>query len=262
MTKINNIINFVQSTTGHKLNRDEGVQYGEVDRELTGVTVAWMATPGAIQATGEAGHELLVAHESVYFPYDALNAQNAPEDWRKWKVNKQRLDLLAKYDLSCLRLHGSVDEICIFDTFADIFDLGKPVYIDGLVKVYEIEPCPLPTIVQMVKERMGMEYLRMADGGNRDLMVRRIGLPWGGLGLFVNVSYQQHLIELDCDVFIAGESDSYGFRFAIEAGIPMIETSHEHSENPGLRAFVSMLADTFPDVQFRFYENTCVWHIV
>jgi len=262
MRTISDIIHFVETKTGHRLNRDEGMQYGDSDRVLQGVTVAWMATPDAIQAAGEAGHQLLIAHESVYFPYDALNAENAPEDWREWKVNKHRIELLEQFSLSCLRLHGSVDEICIFDTFAERLNLGEAVYSDGLVKVYEITPCPLHVLVEWVKECMGMDHLRVADAGNMDRIVSRIGLPWGGLGLFVNVGYQQHLITQECDVFIAGESDNYGFRFAVEAGIPMIETSHELSENPGLRSFTSMLADTFPNVQFRFYENACIWRIV
>ena len=46
-----------------------------------------------------------------------------------------------------------------------------------------------------------------------------VGLPWGGLGLFVNVGYQQALVARDCDVFIAGESDNLGFRFAVESGV-------------------------------------------
>ena len=50
-----------------------------------------------------------------------------------------------------------------------------------------------------------------------------------------------------------------GFRFAAECGIPMIETSHELSENPGLRRFTAMLMDAFPGVEFRFYENECIW---
>jgi putative NIF3 family GTP cyclohydrolase 1 type 2 len=62
-------------------------------------------------------------------------------------------------------------------------------------------------------------------------------------------------------VFIAGESDNYGFRFAEECGIPMIETSHEISENPGLRRFSGMLAKAFPQVEIRFYQNECVWQI-
>ena len=89
--------------------------------------------------------------------------------------------------------------------------------------------------------------------------MRRVGLPWGGLGLFVNVGYRQRLIEVGCDVFIAGESDSYGFRFRVELGIPMIETSHEDSENPGLRHFTDLLAAAFPQVAFPFYENANIW---
>lgn len=262
MSYISDIIHFVEDSTGHKLNRDEGLQYGEGDCTLQGATVAWMATPDAIQAAGEAGHQLLIAHESVFFPYDVLNAPDAPKQWREWKVNKQRIAALNQYDLSCLRLHGSVDEICIFDTFAELLDLGKPVFVDGLVKIYEILPCPLHALVQHVKERLGMKSLRIAGINNTDPIVSRIGLPWGGLGLFVNVGYQQQLIARECDVFIAGESDNYGFRFAVEAGVPMIETSHELSENPGLRRFTDMLQQAFPDVQFSFYENACIWRVV
>ena len=88
-----------------------------------------------------------------------------------------------------------------------------------------------------------------------------MGLPWGGMGLFVNVAYQQELIELGCDVFIAGETDNYGFRFAEECDIPMIETSHELSENPGLRHFTDMLAAAFSGLDVRFFETPCVWEV-
>ena len=263
MTTISDIVNFVQTKTGHKLNRDEGIQYGKMDTcALKDVTVAWMATPGAIHSAGKARHELLIAHESVYFPYDVINAEDAPYNWREWIVNMQRISLFKQYNLSCLRLHGSVDEICIFDTFASLLDLGEPVYIDGLVKVYHIPPCTLGDLIERVKERMKMVNLRVAGAYNLERKVSRIGLPWGGLGLFVNVSYQQRLIAQECDAFIAGESDSYGFRFAVEAGIPMIETGHELSENPGLRHFTKLLAQAFPDVNFNFYENACIWDIV
>lgn len=262
MVLVSDIIGYVESYTGHNLNRDEGIQFGESSRPITGATVTWMASPDAIQAAGEVGHELLIAHESVYYPYDVINSQNAPLEWKKWRVNRQRLELFEAYNLSCLRLHGSLDEICIFDIFASKLGLGKPVYIDGLVKVYEIEPCPLTSLIDTVKQKVGMEALRVAYPGDINQSVHRVGLPWGGLGLFVNVSYQQKLVELGCDVFIAGESDNYGFRFSVESGIPMIETSHEISENPGLAVFAEMLAESFPDVSFQFYENASIWRIV
>ncbi len=124
----------------------------------------------------------------------------------------------------------------------------------------EIIRCALDDLVAWVKRRVGMDAVRVTvPSGTEKAQTRtvhRVGLPWGGLGLFVNVGYQQALIEQGCDDFIAGESDNYGFRFAQEVGIPMIETSHEVSENPGLQA------EAFPDVAFEFYETPLVWHIV
>ena len=49
------------------------------------------------------------------------------------------------------------------------------------------------------------------------------------------------------------------FAFGSRLGIPMIETSHEDSENPGLRHFTALLAAAFPQVKFSFHENPRVW---
>jgi len=262
MTRPSDIIDFVEARTGHALNSDEGVQHGDGERCVRGATVAWMATPDAIEGAGAAGHELLIAHESLYYPYDVLRAADAPADWKQWKVNRQRRSLLEQHDLALVRLHGSVDEICIFDTFAELLGLGEAVFADGLVKVYEIAACPLHELVGKVKERVGMPGVRVSDAGDMNRTVRRVGLPWGGVGLSLNVGYQQALVAQDCDVFIAGESDNYGFRFAAECEIPMIETSHEVSESPGLDRFTAMLARSFPGVEFRFHEDECIWRMV
>jgi len=188
-----------------------------------------------------------------------VNLENPPANWQTWRVNAQRSALLQRYDLTHLRLHGSVDEICIFDDFAALLGLDEAVHVDGFIKIFEIPECSLATLTESVEDAMGMSALRIAGADDMGKLVRRVGLPWGGLGLFVNVGYQQQLIEQECDVFVAGESDNYGFRFAQECGIPMIETSHEICENPGLAHFTEMLARAFPQVAFRFFENPCVW---
>jgi len=139
--------------------------------------------------------------------------------------------------------------------------LGSPVFAEGLVKVYEITPRPMGDLVEHVKECLGVPHVRVSLA-QVDQVVHRVGLPWGGLGLFVNVSYQQKLIAQGCDVFISGESDNYGFRFAQELGIPTIETSHEVSEDPGLRRFTELLSSAFPEVTFEFLETPCVWQVI
>ena len=229
---------------------------------VTGVTVAWMATPDAIDRAGRSGHELLLAHESLYYPYDAAVGAPAPPGWQDWPVNRQRRELLDRHNLTFLRVHGSLDEICIFDDFAALLGLGQPVVAGGpYLKVYEVGPCTSGRAGRP-GERLSRHEVRARQPAARrlpDRLVSRVGLPWGGMGLFVNVSYQQELIEAGCDVFIAGETDNYGFRFAQEAGISMIETSHELSENPGLRHFAVMLAQAFPALDVRFVELPNVW---
>lgn len=153
-----------------------------------------------------------------------------------------------------------MDEICIFDDFA-LLGLGTPIQAQGLAKVYEITPCPLAALVVRVKEGVGMGAVRVFAPQGMGQIVHRVGLPWGGLGLFVNVSYQERLIEMGCDVLIAGESDDYGFRFAAECGIPMIETGHEISENPGLKHFSRMLQERFPQIAVEFYECRPIWEM-
>ncbi len=259
MTTPQAILRYVESATGHGINPDEGVQHGDAEGGVSRATVAWMATPDAIEAAASNGSKLLIAHESLYYPYDVIHDANPPPGWEDWKVNRQRRTLLERHGLALLRLHGSLDELCIFDTFAAVLGLGQAVFAEGLVKVYEIPPCPLRDLAERVKARTGMPRIRVSDADDLDRTVSRVGLPWGGLGLFVNVGYQQRLVARGCDVFIAGESDNYGFRFAAECGIPMIETSHEVSENPGLRRFAALLGETFPDVPVEFYENKCVW---
>ncbi len=50
-------------------------------------------------------------------------------------------------------------------------------------------------------------------------------------------------------------------RMVLEAGVDVIETSHEISENAGLKNFTSDLAKMRPDVEVCFYELPCCWKI-
>ncbi len=260
MTTIREILDYVAEAIGKPLDDEEGVRHGgPAERHITGATVCWMAAPEAIKAAAAAGHELLIGHESLYFPYNAHDPAAPPAGWYDWPVNRQRRKLLDLHGLTYARLHWSLDVLTILEDFALLLELGAAVYDDRLVRVYEIEPCTVGELVTRVKIALAMPAIRVSAPRGLDKVVHRVGLPWGGLGLFVNVGYQQNLIAQGCDVFIAGESDNYGFRFAAEAGIAMIETSHEVSENPGLRRATGILAAAFPDMDFRFHELVCAW---
>lgn len=259
VTVAQDIIGYVQRLTGHALNHDEGVHHGSADAEVKSVLVCWMATSAAIEEAGRSGADLVLAHESLYYPYDAAVRDDNPEGWRDWKSNARRRELLGKHGLTFLRVHSSMDEICILDDFAELLGLGEPVYEKGFAKVYGIPECTYAELIERVKSRTGMPHVRCSLADRLDRKVRRVALPWGGLGLFVNVAYQQEVLEQGVDALVAGESDVYGFHFSAEWDVPMIETSHETSENPGIRHFGEMLGQEFPELSVRFHENERVW---
>ena len=258
--QVSDIVNTVQALSGHPWNPDEGVRLGPAEREVRKAVVTWMATRDALLHAEDLGADLVIAHESLFYPYDRRIEPGETQEWEAWRTNRQRREIIERAGITLVRVHGSADEICIFDVFADLLGLGEPVSGETYRKIYQIEPAPFRELVERVKAAVGMEHVRVScSDSDLDKHVHRVGLPWGGLGLFVNVGYQQWALENGCDVLIAGESDSYGFRFSAECDVPMIETSHEISENPGFRRFTEILAEHHPEVAFEFFDTGNSW---
>jgi putative NIF3 family GTP cyclohydrolase 1 type 2 len=261
MVPIRDVIAYVEQSSTHPLHSDEGLQVGDPDMQIQSILACWMATKNALERAAEVRADLVLSHESLYYPYDALVRQDNPEGWQDWPVNRYRRQLLEKHRLSFLRLHGSMDQICIFDQFRRQLRLpvaafqGSAYYIQR----YDIEPRTLDEFTRHVKSCVGMDHVRVAAPKGMAQRVSKIGLVWGGVGLFVNVAAQAELQKLGCDCLVAGESDDYGFRFSCEVGIPIIETSHEISEQAGIEYFCQRLRDRFPGLPVHMYQNRCPW---
>lgn len=250
---VRDLVQYLDGLAGG-LGEEEGIRFGTPAHPITKILLCWMANLAAIRQAVAIGADLIIAHESVLFPYTVFE-RSGPPDFLSWQVNHNRLELLARHQISLVRAHITLDRFCIFDDFAAKLELGEPVVSKpGFVKIYEIRPTPYGALIAHVKEKMKLDCLR-ATPGDKGRMVRRIGLPWGGLGLIVNTTYLQALLNEGCDCLIAGETDNYGFHFATDSGVDLIETSHEISENPGLEHFCQVLAAAFPQLQIRFFEN-------
>jgi putative NIF3 family GTP cyclohydrolase 1 type 2 len=237
---------------------DEGLLYGHPDATVHKLMVCWMATVEALAFAVENHVDTIIAHEALYFPKDALSAGNVPE-FMSWKVNLARVSLLDRGGIALLRCHGTLDKYCIFDDFAALLSLGDPIVREpNLVQIYDGAGRTFGDYLERVRSIFNLSHVRHTRT-DPSRIISRVGLPWGGLGLSNNARYMQSLVDQQCDLFIAGELDNYGIRFAIDSGIAMIETGHEISENPGLRHFAQILASIFPAVDVIFYENKPVF---
>lgn len=236
---------------------DEGFRFGTPDAEVSGVLVCWMCTREAIRAAVVEGCNLIITHEELHYPYSFRHP--GLEQYITWPVNHARFSALAKHDLTVYRAHGMLDRFCILDDFARLLGLPDPVVREGYYRIYEIESVSVAEIVQRVKAATGLSHLRVT--GPVDKMVHRIGLPWGGLGLSLNVSFLNDLLAYQPDCFIAGETDEYAQRFCQDAGVVMIETGHAVSEEPGLENFARWLGDKIRPVPVVFYRLSPAWRV-
>jgi len=257
---VSDIVATVETLSGHPLNGDEGALLGPQDREVEKALACWMATREALAEAERVGADLVVAHEALFYPYGVKLDPNDPQPWESWPTNRHRREIAERAGMTVMRVHGSADDICIYDDFLAMLKLDGETEGEGRRKVMTIPPTPFGALVERVKQAVGMAHVRVScRDADVDREVRRVGFPWGGLGLDSNVEYQEWTIEQGCDALIAGESDSYGFRFSAGCGVPMIETSHEVSEIPGMRRFMEMLAERHPGASFAFHDNGNAW---
>ncbi|TVR50434.1 MAG: hypothetical protein EA425_09920 [Puniceicoccaceae bacterium] len=219
--------------------------------------------PGAIEAAGKRGDRLLIVHESLHYPYYFdFDPQRTP-DWPSWAINQRRKQQLDHHGLTCLRLHTTIDWLCVTSEMAVWLGLSSPPRdYRTWNSVFDIEPTSLRDLVDRAKRVSGLPALRVAAPRGLDVSVKRIGLLVGGVALVANGAAFEPGVRAGVDAFIAGETDNYGFRYALESGIPLIETSHEVCENPGFRRFSRLLAEAFPQFQVSYYANTCPYQVL
>jgi putative NIF3 family GTP cyclohydrolase 1 type 2 len=262
VTTSNEIIQWVEGLKGRSINHEEGVHHGSAETAVHGVTVCWKAVPRAIAAAAERGDDLIIGHESLYYPYYFDYDPDRTPGWPEWGINVRRREQLERQGLTYLRLHTSIDFLCIATDMGKWLELGEPTITERGTRVWEIAAgCSVRELVDRAKRVSGLPAIRVSAPNGLDQRVSRVGLLVGGAGLCPNGGAFEPYVKAGCDVLIAGETDNYGFRYATECDLPLIETSHEASENPGFRHFSEMLAVEFPNLDVTFFENTCPYEV-
>ena len=224
--------------------------------------------PRAIAAAGERGDDLIIGHESLYYPYYFDYDPDRTPGWPEWDINRRRKEQLESCGLTYLRLHTSIDALCIATDMGKWLELGEPTTTERGIMVWEVAAgvgetagCTVRELVNRAKRVSQLPAIRVSAPNGLDQTVRRVGLLVGGAGLCPNGGAFEPTIRAGCDALIAGETDNYGFRYAAECGIPLIETSHEVVENPGFRHFSEMLTEAFSNLNVTFFENTCPYEV-
>jgi len=238
------------------LSSEEDFRFGDPNIEVKGILVSWMATEKAIEKAIDEDCNLMVVHEGLFYPYEFQRDENF-EKYLTWSVNHKRLMMLCEHNITVFRAHGTLDRLCILDAFAEALGLPEPTVKQGYIRIYDVPPITVEDLALDVKKKLNLKAVRIV--GNSHRRIRRIGLPWGGLGLSLNISFLEELLRYDPQVLIAGETDEYAMYYILDADVDMIETGHSVSENIGLKRFVGKLQEDYPETKIVFYECEKPW---
>ncbi len=240
-----------------KLSGEEGVLYGGNDADISGILVAWMATVAAITHAISESCQLILCHEALTF-HDYFPAAASPEPWT---ADRARRSLLKESDITVVRAHSTVDPTHVVPGFVKAIGLSPPVKQGNVWSFHEENPVRLRDLVERVSEGLGMGSLRVT--GNPEQTVSRIGTMVGGLGQDRHlISWERHLMGLGTEVIIAGETNDFAQRFAIDSGIALIETCHSASEEPGLAVLANDLESHFGNIRVVFHKEVIPWTVM
>lgn len=230
------------------------VKAGDADREVKKAGVCWFAAMETLRSASEAGCDLLICHEPVFWSHDA-----AETFWRDKEPGLAKSRFVDETGLVILRAHDTWDqwpEVGIRDSWAAHLGLTGSVFASkehGYHAMYAVMEQPLHAFAQYVANRiqtLGEDSVQvMGDPGHR---IRRVAIGVGCVGP------DKELVEAGADALIVCYDGApyWAVRERLyEMGAAVITVEHGTSEMPGIENLYRHLAGTFPDIEFNYFAN-------
>jgi putative NIF3 family GTP cyclohydrolase 1 type 2 len=234
-----------------------GLLYGDPEIEVTGVAVTWTPTVQVLREAAVDGLNFVLTHEIPFFASAKSNwFRTMPEEERPYNI--ARRSILDAHGMAVCRCHSNWDGTPggVMDSCAEALGFEDIASGGDYCRTYAIEPLTVAELADHAKLALGVPVVRVAGDAGR--MVTLVTVMYGGL--------LQHWHGVDeallsgADAIICGEALDYSFRAAVDADIPLIETAHINSENPGMREFARKLSTKLPpEMPVRFIDAGMPW---
>ena len=191
------------------------------------------------------GADLLVTHHALLWNPGFITNET--------QQGKNTLFLIER-GIPCINAHTNLDLAPggVNDTLAKVLGLDhiqvvKPVGTDGNGQEYGLLRCgiveeqSLETFLAQVKERLGCEGLRYADGGKP---VHKVCVGGGACGSELMDAYKA-----GCDTFVTADVKYNQFWDAKDLGMSIIDAGHFHTENPIVQVLADKIQTAFPKIR-------------
>ncbi len=239
MTTVRDISDFLEKIAPKELKMEwdnVGLLCGSADKEVRTVLVALDPFTHICQEAAEIDADLLLTHHPLIFqPLTSVTDQTT--------VGKAVMTLIS-HGIAAVNAHTNLDcaDGGVNDTLAEQLEL-KDISVIGsenLLRMGTFES-DLPAFLLHIKEKLGCDGLRYADGGKP---VHRVCVGGGACG-----SELHEAIAAGCDTFVTADVKYNQFAEAKELGINLIDAGHFPTENPVMYRLAAKLQAAFPEIR-------------
>jgi putative NIF3 family GTP cyclohydrolase 1 type 2 len=236
------------------------VKVGDASQEITGITVAFLATSEVIKKAFQLGTNLIITHEPIF--YNHLDATDWLAEHSSYQAKRQ---LIEKSGVVIWRFHDYLHSLPPDGTVMGLHkELNWESYaLPDQPFMCKIPPMTLLAIAEWVKDRLGLTSVRVV--GDLEATCRTIGILPG----FPPAEMQIGVLgRSDVDVLITGEihewETSEYVRDAAYLGYKkgLIVTGHLASEEPGMKWIIPWMQERLPGIEISFVPTGNAFHQV
>lgn len=140
------------------------------------------------------------------------------------KVSEYRLETIVSRDTMSAVLDQMVKAHPYEEVAYDIFPLENKFEQYGLGRVGNVSPVTLGDFCEKVKQRLGLDQVRVVGDQNRT--VKTVGVCSGSGAAFIDDAHR-----IGCDCFVTGDVKYHDAQYGLELGMAIIDAGHFETEN-------------------------------
>ena len=228
MAKLREIISVLEKIAPpqYALSFDNsGLNIGERDSEIKGVTLCLDATESVIDEAIENGSNLIVSHHPIIFS----PIKNLSCDYENYRAVTKAV----KNGINVYSMHTNLDaaEGGINDLLASVLGVRNAEILDvvgdncGIGRVGETEEITLSALAEKVEDLLA--FPTRIIGKNKDVSVNKIAVV-NGSG--ADLEYLSRAKQMGAQCFITSEVKHHIALFALSIDLPVIESGHYATE--------------------------------
>jgi len=231
-----------------------GLIFGTLDNEVTGIIVCWSPTLRVIEAAVKNKANVIVSHE--WLIYEKLGSKWIENERGVYSKipNLKRMTLLTEHNISILKHHSNWDiaPSGTADSFGEFLGFKNVVKKGKVTRVYKENPRKIIELAKEIAAKLNLNCVKIT--GDSEKKVQYIGTAVGGLGQVLTIA--DDFVGTRAEVLIFGETLEYTEIYALESDFPSIVTSHEATEKPGMIKLSQLLRTKFPTVNVQYADSS------